>query len=83
MFGLHWLRTERLPRQMGRFYRILFEYRQKADYADLVVFSHDEVESWLGEARGFVERVSVEVRKQLKTSADTGGKPDSRSDEPA
>ncbi len=38
LFDQHWIVPERLPKSMGRFYRRLFDSRQKGDYADLVTF---------------------------------------------
>lgn len=38
LFDQHWIVAGRLPKDMGRFYRRLFDSRQKSDYADLVTF---------------------------------------------
>jgi uncharacterized protein (UPF0332 family) len=43
---------------MGRFYRRLFDARQKGDYDDLVSFDPAETRSWLEEASEFVRRIS-------------------------
>ena len=58
LFDQHWIVPGRLPKSMGRFYRQLFESRQKGDYADLVTFDGAEVSAWLCEADEFVERVA-------------------------
>jgi uncharacterized protein (UPF0332 family) len=46
---------------MGRFYRQLFDSRQKGDYADLVTFDRAEVSAWLYEADEFVGQVARSV----------------------
>jgi uncharacterized protein (UPF0332 family) len=46
---------------MGRFYRRLFDSRQKGDYADLVTFDRADVATWLHEAEKFVEHVARSV----------------------
>jgi uncharacterized protein (UPF0332 family) len=61
----HWVKTGVISKEMGRFYQYLFERRQIGDYRDMVTFSHEEVEKWLGEAEAFVARVNEETRKEL------------------
>lgn len=51
---------------MGRFYRRLFDARQKGDYADFVTFDPTEVRSWLDEATTFVEQISGAIDHSLK-----------------
>jgi uncharacterized protein (UPF0332 family) len=58
LFGEHWIKTNRLPKEMGTFYRKLFERRQKGDYTDTVAFGRAEVEAWLTETKAFVERIN-------------------------
>jgi len=54
----HWIVPGRLPKDMGRFYRHLFDARQKGDYADLVTFDRVEVSLWVTETERFVEQVA-------------------------
>jgi uncharacterized protein (UPF0332 family) len=61
LFDQHWIVPGRLPRSLGRFYRQLFDSRQKGDYADLVTFDRAEVTAWLCEADKFVEQVTRSV----------------------
>lgn len=65
LFDLHWVRTERFPREMGRFFHRLYRRRQDADYADQVQFASDQVEAWLQQAQSFSERLSKEIRDGL------------------
>jgi len=57
LFGEHWIKTKRLPKEMGGFYRGMYDRRQKGDYADSVSFSREEVEAWLAETKFFAERI--------------------------
>lgn len=59
LFDRLWIKTGRLPRERGRFYRTMFDRRQEGDYKDMVTFERAEVEGWLGEARTFVASVSA------------------------
>jgi uncharacterized protein len=61
LFDRHWIVPGRLPKQMGRFYRQLFDARQKGDYADLVTFDRAEVGVWASDAEEFVEQVARSV----------------------
>lgn len=66
LFDQLWIATGRLPKDMGRFYRRLFDARQKGDYADFVTFDPTEVRSWLDEATTFVEQISGAIDHSLK-----------------
>jgi len=58
LFDRHWIKTGRLPLEQGRFYRLLFNQRHKGDYDDLAVFNEVDVQTWLGQAREFVDAIS-------------------------
>jgi len=58
LFGQHWIRTNRMPQEMGGFYLQIFNRRQKGDYQDLTSFYRAEVEAWLTETKAFVERIN-------------------------
>lgn len=57
LFDAHWVKTGKVPVAQGRFYRCLFNNRQKSDYADLVEFAEAEVRAWLAQAEEFVTLV--------------------------
>ncbi len=61
LFDQHWIVSGRLPKSMGRFYRQLFDSRQKGDYADLVTFDRADVNAWVHKAAKFVEQVAGSV----------------------
>ena len=69
LFDQHWIVTGRLPKDMGRFYRRLFDARQKGDYADLVAFDRAEVSAWVSDAEEFVEQVA----RSVDSIAELGG----------
>ena len=64
LFDQLWIGSERLPKDMGRFYRQLFDVRQRGDYTDLVAFDPAEVQAWLKEATAFVERIARNIDTQ-------------------
>ena len=71
LFDKDWVKSGRIPIAMGRFYRRIFACRQKADYADLVIFKADDVRHWLQEADAFVAEVSTLVEERLGDHAET------------
>ena len=52
------VRTGLIPVECGQLFDLLYNNRQKGDYADLVVFDAEQVRGWLPQAREFVEFVS-------------------------
>lgn len=66
LFHQRFVRTEVFEKDLGRFYDRLFDNRQKADYADLVIFDTKDVGPWLSEARNFVEFASKEADNRMK-----------------
>lgn len=61
----HWVNKGLLPKELGRFYWLLFRARQEADYGEKVVFTREEVEHWLGESGAFITRTSEEIENKL------------------
>ncbi len=51
------VKTGSLPQEMGEHFDLLFNNRQKGDYADLVVFEADKVAGWLAQTRTFVSHI--------------------------
>jgi hypothetical protein len=64
LFDRLWIKTGRLPRELGRFYHAMFDRRQESDYRDLLTFARTEVEAWLEEAKSFVAQVSARLREE-------------------
>ena len=59
LFNKEWVKTGRVSSEYGRFYRRLYDSRQKGDYGDFVQFEDADVTSWLQEAREFVATVTT------------------------
>ena len=51
------IKTGSLPQEMGEHFDLLFNNRQKGDYADLVVFKAHEVAGWLAQTKTFVSHI--------------------------
>lgn len=42
MFGLHFVKTEKLNKELGKFYSDIFDLRLTGDYGDYIEFSKDD-----------------------------------------
>ena len=64
LFERHFVKDGPLPRQLGKFYHQLFDFRQEGDYADFVAFAQEDVEGWFGQAREFIAEIANVIEKQ-------------------
>ena len=55
LFNREFIKTGKLPNEMGRLARQSFDRRLEADYAELVEFTNAEAEETLARAREFVD----------------------------
>lgn len=72
LFDRHWVKSGRISKELGRFYRDVFDRRQESDYADLVSYNPREVADWLGQARTFVGEISKQVEQKLQEDEESG-----------
>lgn len=63
------VKTGLITSEMGKHFDLLFNNRQKGDYADLVVFKAEEVAGWLAPTRTFVSHIETLIENLFK---DTG-----------
>ncbi len=66
LFDIHWVKAERLPKEMGRFFHRLYRRRQDADYADNVTFRCIEVAGWFQEASSFIDLLRGQIDTLLE-----------------
>jgi len=55
-----------IPDEMGKHFDLLFNNRQKGDYADFVEFKADEVGDWLVQTRTFIWHIETVISNLLK-----------------
>jgi uncharacterized protein (UPF0332 family) len=60
------IKTGSIPEQMGKHFDLLFNNRQKGDYADFVEFKGEEVAGWLAQTHTFVSHVESLISELLK-----------------
>ena len=70
LFDREWVNKGDVPVESGRFYRRLFNSRQRSDYDDLVEFQEEEVTGWLEQAKEFIELLNGKVDAELRHQCD-------------
>jgi len=65
LFHQNFVKSGLVETELGQLYDMLFDNRQKGDYADLVRFDPNEICDWYDEAQEFVETVGTIVKKEL------------------
>lgn len=58
LFNKEFISKDIIDKEKGRFFTEMFEFRQKADYKDLVEFKKEDVEIWLKKADDFISTVN-------------------------
>lgn len=59
MFGEHFIKPEKIDKEQGRFYALLFSYRQDSDYLDFAEISREFTGQLLNDAVRFVTTVKT------------------------
>ena len=62
-FGLHFIKTGIINKEMGTLYSLLFDYRHKGDYGDMFDFDEEIALPLIHEVREFI----IEIKKLLDT----------------
>jgi uncharacterized protein (UPF0332 family) len=65
LFNKHYVKTEKIPKDLARIYNDLFERRQEGDYIDFVRFQESQVLPWISEAEQLIEHITSLVEKEL------------------
>ena len=66
LFNDHFVKTGKVPVELGRFYSRMYEFRQKGDYGDFVEFEREKVKEWLDQASMFIEEMDKIIEKETK-----------------
>lgn len=61
LFNQYWVKNGRISTEVGKFYKQIFEYRQKGDYSDFVSFDKDQIEALIEESKIFVNIVKSKL----------------------
>ena len=57
-FNKEFIKSGIFPKEFGKLFNVVFEYRQKFDYIDLLIPEGELISDYLGEAQGFIDKIS-------------------------
>ncbi len=63
MFGLHFIKTNLIDRQHGRFFSEIFDKRQTGDYDDFIIYEEDDVSLLVEPAERFINTINTLILK--------------------
>lgn len=63
MFGLHFIKTGKISRELGKFYSDLFDKRQTGDYDDFIDFDRETVEYLMPLTKELIDKVEKLIKK--------------------
>ena len=58
LFNIHFVKTGKVDKEIGRFFSNLFDFRQKADYGDFVEFEEKKVQQWFENGKLYFDALS-------------------------
>jgi len=63
IFNREFIKRGLFDKELGKFYTKMFEFRQKADYKDMVKFKEEDIGDWLKNAEKFISEVEKTIKK--------------------
>lgn len=64
-FNKEYIKTGVFPKNIGKTFNIVFEYRQKFDYVDLILPDRELVNDYIKEARHFIDKILDYIDKNI------------------
>lgn len=66
LFNEHFIKTGKVPMELGRFHSRMYDFRQKGDYGDFVEFEREKVKEWLDQATMFISEMDRVIENEMK-----------------
>jgi len=64
-FNKNYIKTGVFPKDFGKLFNTVFEYRQKFDYVDLIIPEKQLISDYLIKATTFIEKISAFIGNKL------------------
>ena len=65
LFNEHFVKNGIVKTECGKFYSLIFDFRQKGDYEDFIVFEEAHVGEWLLKAEDFISEIEKVIKNEL------------------
>ena len=66
-FNKEFIKSGVFPKEFGKLFNTVFEYRQKFDYVDLLIPEEELISDYILEAKKFVDQISSYLNDKLTT----------------
>lgn len=64
LFNRYYVKTRKVPQELGETYNDLFARREESDYLDFLSFEEAQVRPWITRAETFVEHIASMIETQ-------------------
>ena len=64
-FNKEFIKSGIFPKEFGKLFNAVFEYRQKFDYVDLLIPEEELISDYIAEAQRFIDQISTFLDKKL------------------
>jgi len=63
LFNEHFVRPKLISNETGKFFSVMFDFRQMSDYGDFINFEEEKVAEWLNNAGHCIDEIEVLIEK--------------------
>ncbi|MBN2285768.1 MAG: HEPN domain-containing protein [Tissierellales bacterium] len=64
-FNREYIKAGIFPKEFGKLFNTVFEYRQKFDYVDLIIPEKQLISDYINEANNFINTLSEFIKEQI------------------
>lgn len=64
-FNCEFIKSGALPKELGKLFNIVFEYRQKFDYVDMIIPDEELIADYIIKAEKFIENISAYIENEI------------------
>lgn len=66
-FNKEFIKTGVFPKEFGKLFNTVFEYRQKFDYVDLIIPEEGLISDYISKANNFVQKITEFIKDQSRS----------------
>lgn len=66
-FNKEFIKSGIFPKEFGKLFNTVFEYRQKFDYVDLIVPDEELISDYITESKRFIDKISIYLHNKIST----------------